>query len=280
MRASVNKIIPYSFIDGPGSRMVIFMQGCNMHCLYCHNPETQSLCNNCGACIASCPQNALYFDSGEVKYDRTLCIGCDTCIRICPNHASPKYTDMDMSEVYDMIFKNADFLDGITVSGGECTLQHEFIYSLFKKVKENTSLTTFVDTNGTMPFDVTQKLCTVTDGFLLDIKCFSDDKHIILTGLSNDIVLRNAKYISDRGLLFEVRTVLAEGFTDSTEEVESIAGFIKGLNDTTLYRLIPFSPLGVRGSMAVNKPLGEEKYKRLQSAAASILGNRVIIINK
>lgn len=276
MKAFVNKIISQTFIDGPGSRLAVFLQGCNMGCLYCHNPETQRFCNACGRCVEICPARALHKVDGKIKYDPAACRNCDLCIKECPNFSSPKYKEMDVDEVFSQILAAADFLDGITVSGGECTTQPEFVYGLFKKVKEQTSLTTFLDTNGLMGLETLKKLCTVTDGFMFDLKALDKEIHRRLTGVDNDVILRNMQFVSERGLLYEVRTVAVEGFTDSPQEIEKIASFIKDLNDYTRFKLIPFRPLGVKTYLADHPPLPAEKLDKLYSVAYQILGDRVV----
>ena len=68
-RVPVNKIIPFSAVDGPGNRTAVFVQGCNFNCRYCHNPETRSLCRSCGECVEKCPKQALYIENGKVLED-------------------------------------------------------------------------------------------------------------------------------------------------------------------------------------------------------------------
>lgn len=274
--AYVNRIIKNTFIDGPGSRMAVFLQGCNLRCLYCHNPETWNLCTSCGECIKICPSGALKMQDGTVIYNKNICRGCDMCIKTCPNNSSPKYSQMSSSDVFKSVRENEDFLDGITLSGGECTLQHEFIYELFKMVKENTRLTTFIDTNGYMDFNVLIKLSEVTDGFMFDLKAFNRGKHIRLTGFDNEVILRNLEYISGKGLLYEVRTVVVEGFTDDEKEIEDISNYIKSLNNYTRFKLIPFRPNGVKGILSGMEPMDRDKYEKLFSAARNILGDRAV----
>ena len=76
--AIINKIIPFSSVDGPGNRVVIFLQGCNISCLYCHNPETINTCINCGECIETCPTEAISIGiDGRIVWNEKKCIDCD-----------------------------------------------------------------------------------------------------------------------------------------------------------------------------------------------------------
>ena len=102
-RVPVNKIIPFSAVDGPGNRTAVFVQGCNFNCRYCHNPETRSLCRSCGECVEKCPKQALYIENGKVLFHPELCCGCDTCIKTCRFDASPRIRYMNAQEVYQEI---------------------------------------------------------------------------------------------------------------------------------------------------------------------------------
>ena len=97
--APVNRILPLSTVDGPGCRAAVFLQGCNLACAYCHNPETQNLCTGCGACVPACPAGALSLESGRVRWAAERCAGCDTCIRLCPRFASPKVTVLSLIHI-------------------------------------------------------------------------------------------------------------------------------------------------------------------------------------
>lgn len=276
--AFVNRIIDQSFIDGPGNRTVVFLQGCDMRCLYCHNPETQNLCSNCGECVKVCPTGAVSLRGGAVVYDKTRCAACDRCLGVCPNFSSPKYVRMDSESLVSHIVSNVDFLDGITFSGGECTLQSGFIIDVFQRLKEQAPLTCFVDTNGNMKPEVLDALCADTDGFMFDLKALNAQKHKELTGIDNSTVLRNLQRASDHGLLYEVRTVLVEGYTNSEEEIGKIARFIKGLNDTTLFKLIPFRPYGVRTPLRTKSGPDRKRCEELRDIAKRELGERAVLI--
>ncbi|TCL75211.1 pyruvate formate lyase activating enzyme [Hydrogenispora ethanolica] len=276
MKAWVNKIIPSTLIDGPGSRMAIFLQGCNMRCLYCHNPETQQRCNHCGSCVAVCPAGALSRAGSEVIHRPDLCLACDRCLAACPRYSSPKCRPMEEEELYRRIVADAAFLDGVTVSGGEASLQAEFLHRLFRRIKGNTGLTTFLDTNGTMPPATAHKLAEVTDGFMVDLKAFDPDLHQELTGVSNRAVLENIRYLAERGLLYEVRTVIVPGFTDRPAEIAAIAGLVREVSAQTLLKLIRFRPTGVRTFLAECPPMAEEGFAELCRIAETVLGGRVV----
>ena len=172
MKAVVNRIIPFSSVDGPGNRTAIFLQGCNINCKYCHNPETRKMCVQCGTCVKNCPAGALSMGTdGKVKFDPAKCVQCDTCIHVCPNDSSPRTCEMTPEEVYERVKKQIPFIRGISVSGGECMLQPEFLTELFRLAKKD-GLGTLIDSNGMVPFENYPELMEVADGVMLDIKAF------------------------------------------------------------------------------------------------------------
>ncbi|MGL5868541.1 YjjW family glycine radical enzyme activase [Clostridium chrysemydis] len=239
--AVVNKIIPFSCVDGPGNRMVIFFQGCNFSCTYCHNPETINKCNNCGECVKGCPSGALKMASGKVSYDKEECIDCDRCIKVCKNLSSPKTKDYSVIELLEEIKKCRPFISGITVSGGECTLNKEFLVELFKKVKD-LGLTLFVDTNGNIDLEKNKDLVDITDKFMLDIKSIDEEENITLTGASNKLPIKNLKYLLYLNKIFEVRTVVCNNL-DSFKTIDETSKIIK---DRCRYKIIKYREFGVR----------------------------------
>ncbi|MGI6278971.1 MAG: YjjW family glycine radical enzyme activase [Acutalibacteraceae bacterium] len=251
MKATVNKIIPFSSVDGPGNRTAIFLQGCNMNCLYCHNPETRSKCVHCGVCVSSCPTGALSFKNKRVLYDPAKCIQCDTCIKVCPYGSSPKTADMTPMEVWQVVEKQVPFIRGITVSGGECTLYPEFLTELFKLAQKN-GLSTLIDSNGTLDFEHYPDLLAVTDGVMLDIKAFDPFEHKKVTGMDNAIVLKNARFLASKGKLFEVRTVVSPGLFDAEQTITQTAEMLKPYLSLSpiRYKLIAYRPMGVRAQYA------------------------------
>lgn len=237
--ALINKIIPFSCVDGPGNRMVIFFQGCNFKCLYCHNPETINKCISCGKCVENCEVGALSISDGKVIWDEEECISCDKCIKLCEHMSSPKTKEYSVEELVKKIEKDSFFIRGITVSGGECTLNSEFLIKLFREVKK-LGLTCFVDTNGNTKLD--DELINLTDKFMLDVKSIDEKENIWLTKSSNKLVLENLKRILELDKMYEVRTVIAKGLNSekTVDEVSKIIG------DKCRYKLIKYRLFGVR----------------------------------
>lgn len=277
----VNKIIPSSLVDGPGNRCAIFFQGCNFNCMYCHNPETINFCNNCGICVEKCPAKALSFiENKKVFWDKKNCVDCDTCLKVCPHGASPKVTLYTPLELKDKVALCMPFITGVTTSGGECTIQYEFLSEFFKEVKA-LGLSTLSDTNGYIPFDTEkmEKFLQYTDGFMLDIKAFDEGEHKKLTGKSNANVIENALYLAGIGKLDEIRTVLYQG-ADNFNTVDSITKLLSKYTDKKKirYKLISYRPFGVRDEYLNLKTVSEIEKKELQKVAEKNGNYEVILI--
>lgn len=212
MKGRVNKIIPFSSVDGPGNRTAIFLQGCNIDCKYCHNPETR---------------------------DR---IGDPTLTAV---------KEMTAQEVIAIVKKQIPFVRGITVSGGECMLQPEFLLELFTEAKD-LGLSTLIDSNGTIDFEKYPELMQVTDGVLLDIKAFDSMKHREITGVDNERVLKNARFLAKNGKLNEIRCVICPSLYDGRASVLAIAEYMKDLYTpgSFHFKLISYRPMGVREEYA------------------------------
>ena len=244
MRAPVNKIIPFSNVDGPGNRTAIFFQGCTFDCLFCHNPETICLCRNCGICVETCPASALSFDSErKVVWDSTSCVGCDTCIRLCPHDASPKIRWMTVEELMKEVLRSAPYIEGITTSGGECTLQNSFLVEFFAEVRK-LGKTCLIDSNGSFDFEADPRILAVSEGVMLDVKAVDRRWSEILLSHTPDLVLKNLDYLLSAGKLQEVRTVIFPGRDRENEEtVRYVSGHI---GSRCPYKIIRYRPFGVR----------------------------------
>lgn len=279
MQAIVNKIIPFSSVDGPGNRTSVFLQGCNFDCKYCHNPETRNVCNHCKKCVQYCPAQALYIENEKVCYDEKKCCNCDTCIKICPNASSPKVKSMTPVEVFKEIAKQIPFIRGITVSGGECMLYPQFLEELFELCKQK-GLTTFIDTNGSVDFKEHKELLKVTDKIMLDIKAFDKKDHNTVTSADNDVVLKNARYLAEIGKLYEVRTVVVPSLYDVEQTVQQTAKMLAPFLDISdiRYKLIKYRPMGVRKEYAYFTVPDNEYMKNLSKIVQKEGFKNIIII--
>lgn len=290
-RAPVNKIIPLSVVDGPGCRTSVFVQGCNIACAYCHNPETQRLCCGCGICVSQCPTGALHFaeetengflekktGTGRVVWNEDACVQCDTCIKVCPHFASPKVKMMDAEAVWKEIERNMPFIQGITVSGGECSLYPKFLTELFQYGKE-AGLTCFLDSNGCVDLSQFPDLMAVTDKVMLDVKAWEPDVFERLTRaedrevsgdvlLRNDeVVKRNLKYLAETGKLYEVRLVCLDGEVDMEAVIAESAEAVRQYLPEFRLKLITFRRFGVKGRLAESYGPSKERMEELRQLA-------------
>lgn len=279
MKAPINRIIRHSFVDGPGNRTAIFFQGCNYHCTYCHNPETISLCRNCGLCVGVCPAGALAMTAGRVTFAPEKCVRCDSCLKTCPHLSSPRVRWLTAGEILAEVRKNIPFISGITVSGGECTLYPEFLEELFKGAHE-LGLTCLIDSNGSFDFAARPQLLAVTDGVMLDVKAADPAEYEQITGADGSAVLARAAYLAEQGKLTEVRTVCSPDFASvlTVRTVSTALAPYQQYGDIH-YRIIACRPFGVREPYRTALHYPDEAFmKQLGDAAASCGMTHVSIV--
>lgn len=270
MRAPVNKIIPFSSVDGPGNRTAVFFQGCTFRCEYCHNPETMQMCVGCGKCAAACPAGALIKTDDGIVYDYAKCTLCDTCIRICPNLSSPRIRWMEPSEVLREIRKNEPFIRGVTFSGGECTLQREFLLAIAPEIQRD-GLNVLLDSNGWLDFSLDRALLDAVDGVMLDVKAWDKAEHSALTRVSGEAVRANLLFLAQQEKLEEVRTVVVPDRMNAEETVRNVCQTLLQANRTDVrYKLIRFRQNGVQEKYRWFRSPTDEEMRALESLAHSM----------
>lgn len=264
----VNKLIPMSVVDGPGNRFAIFLQGCNFNCKYCHNPETIHRCIHCGDCVATCPADALSFVEGKVVWNPVTCVDCDKCIATCTHGASPKVRAMSAADLMAEIEKAMPFIEGISVSGGESTLQAKELIPLFQMAKER-GLTALIDSNGGLDFSKgdLNRLLEISDGVMLDVKAWEKEDHLRITGRDNEVVKKNLAYLAEHGKVEELRFVLLDTL-DNEHSLREAAKVLGERIHTTRAKLISYRHFGVRDEFIdeLRAPDREEKERLLALA--------------
>ncbi len=254
MKGIVFNIQRFSINDGPGIRTTVFLKGCRLRCLWCHNPESlnpqpeliyhERECIGCRRCVEVCPQEVHRFVEDRHLLARDLCQQCGLCTKECPTGSlelvGREYT---VKEVFDEIMRDEIFYrnsgGGITLSGGEPTFQVEFAIKLLKKCKEKV-LSTAVDTCGYTPWSVLKRLLPFTDLFLYDLKHLDPQKHKEYTGVFNDLILENARRLSFNGAKMEIRVPVIPGYNDSEDNIRMIGKFVDELSKKEKVKFVPY----------------------------------------
>jgi len=202
LKGRIHSIETFGTLDGPGIRFVVFMQGCPLRCIYCHNRDTWN-------------------PSGGKEYT--------------------------VDEVIDELKKYIDFIrfsgGGITVTGGEPTLQAEFVTEVFKRCKE-IDIHTALDTSGFADIKRVEELIRYTDLVLLDIKHALPEKHKAITGVGNEKIITFSHYLSEHNVPIWIRYVLVPGYTDSEEDLQLAAKFIGKLKSVKKVEVLPYHSMG------------------------------------
>jgi pyruvate formate lyase activating enzyme len=286
-RGMIFDIDRYAIHDGPGIRLLVFMKGCALQCMWCCNPESQSFslelayfpakCIGCGACIEACPEKATQMREGKIVVDWKLCKSCGKCIERCYTDARKLFGRLlSVEQVFQEVKKNIIFLmnsgGGVTIGGGEVTGQPEFVRDLLKRCNEE-QLHTAIETCGYCSWDTLKKILEYTDLVYYDIKHMDTQKHKTLTGVSNEGILRNLIRVSQEPVDFIVRIPLIPGHNDEERNLRATAEFIvKELDTTRLKRveLLPYHKLGTfkyerLGRAYALKPLEVPNNERMES---------------
>lgn len=236
----------FSIQDGPGIRTVVFLKGCPLKCDWCCNPESQTVsrdilhirtkCVKCYQCIDVCPYRAIEVSKkGEfININHQLCADCKDhpCVKRCYQSALENVgTYMTVQEVMEKIIADEMFYQnsggGVTLSGGEALMQSEFCTELFKECQDK-YVHTAIETCGYAPWERLKGVLDYTDLVLYDIKHMDPNIHKELTGVSNEVILKNLEGIL---ALTRVSTIIRvpviPGANDSDENIEATARFIK-----------------------------------------------------
>ena len=224
--AIIADIQRFSLHDGPGIRTTVFLKGCNMRCLWCHNPE------------------AIAFEP-EILLDMAKCIKCGYCDEGCFAGARELCgQEMSLDEVMAHLMLDAPYYGeygGLTLSGGEPTCQAGFCTSLLQACRDR-GINTAVETN--LHTDDLTPLLSAVDLIMADMKLFDDELHRKWTGVGNKLIKKNIVHISALGIPLILRTPVIPGVNATVVEIEAIASFANELPSLRYYELLPYHSLG------------------------------------
>lgn len=293
IKGNIFDIQRFSVHDGPGIRTTVFLKGCPLSCIWCHNPESQrssdnlafyeNKCVKCGACIDACPNNVHTIDAEKHDLDRHGCVSCGKCVEACSYGALEIYgkretVDSIISEVArdKTFYKNSG--GGMTVSGGEPLMQGDFLVALLKSAKEE-GIHTCIETSGFGFEKVVRSAAEYTDIFLFDVKATSDEKHKELTGVPFSPIKKNLLLLDSLGKSIVLRCPLVPGVNTDDGHIESIAELAASLENLIEVNVMAYHTLGngkydalgmdnkMRGHDAMSK---EDKEKYINSISEAI----------
>jgi pyruvate formate lyase activating enzyme len=223
----------YALHDGPDLRVSVFLKGCPLSCVWCHNPEglnpektvltLPQKCAGCGECLETCPEHALSLSEGAIRRDPAACRVCGTCVEVCPALAHEAVgRTWTVREVMDEVEKELPFFTGtsggVTFSGGEPLAQPRFLEALLQACG-SLGLHRAVDTSGFAGAETISRIAPLADLFLFDLKHMDPVAHHSITGVDNALILSNLRLLAESGASVNLRLPLIPGLNDSEENI-------------------------------------------------------------
>ena len=205
IKGKIHSVESMGLVDGPGIRVVVFMQGCTLRCLYCHNPDTWTL------------------DGNKDELDFT-----------------PEELVNKISRFRSYFEKSGG---GVTFSGGDPLKQPEFLKETLKLCKE-AGIHTTLDTSG-VGFGDYEEILKYTDLVLYDVKHLTREGYKDMTGIEIDETQKFLEACKKMGTKMWIRQVVVPGKTDSEEYIRELGKFIKTLDNVEKVELLPYHLLGV-----------------------------------
>ena len=264
--------------DGPGIRTTVFLKGCPLNCLWCHNPESKltrqemffnaSKCIGCGGCAAVCARGCHSLTEAGHCYDRSGCVVCGACAEVCPAGVMELTgREATVEEVLAEVEKDAVFYrnsgGGMTLSGGEPMLQFDFSLALAGAAKEK-GLHVAMETCGYAPAEQYQTMAQFVDLFLFDYKLADPELHKKYTGVSNERILSNLQLLDSLGAKTVLRCPIIPGINDTADHFAGIARTADSLTHILGIDIEPYHPLGAGKSALLGKeyPLDDQIFPK------------------
>lgn len=274
-KGTIFNIQRFCINDGPGIRTTVFLKGCMLDCKWCHNPESKQSkpqimlhiekCIGCGECTSACPLQLHSFAGAVHIFLRDKCITCGACAETCIDALELCGSEKSVDEIMEEVLKDKAFYKnsggGMTLSGGEPFMQHEFALELLKAAKEQ-NIHTCIETCGYVASDILEKFIPYVDIFLWDVKETDDERHKQYTGVSNERIINNLKLLNEHGASVVLRCPIIPGYNLRDGHLHAIGELAESLECVTRVDVEPYHPLGSSKSQAlgIDYPLGDTGF--------------------
>jgi pyruvate formate lyase activating enzyme len=238
-----------------------------LRCLWCCNPEGQQphpelkvtvdKCNQCGNCALVCEQGAITlerFSTGNsvtakpIVVDRGLCTNCGKCVEVCYTGALDFFGEIvTVEQVYKLVEKHREYYrgsgGGVTIGGGEPTVQADFTFALMNKCQRN-GIHVAIDTCGYTRTEKGLRILDEADLLLFDLKGMEPEEHGRNTGVANELIVQNLVRRGERGGSMIIRMPLVPGYNDSRENIFEVAELLGRYKSVERVDLMPYHKFG------------------------------------
>lgn len=233
----------YAINDGPGIRITLFIKGCPLSCVWCHNPEgiqngknklyTRKKCLGCGACVEACPTRALALTPEGIVTDKQKCVLCGRCAEACPAMAIEiSGTEYTLEYLMHEIEKEIPFMDqsggGVTFCGGEPLLHPDFLIDMLKRCGR-LGIHRAVDTSLLTRTETVEEVMRNCELLLIDLKSMDSAVHKLFCDVPNELILKNIRRVAEAGFPYYIRIPLIEGVNADEENIKRSAAFLVSL---------------------------------------------------